>query len=68
VRWARTLLTEHGLQLFSDSSAGPRCSVGYATRHGELIALAHLVAKQDTETGRHPVILAVRWIAAGYTA
>lgn len=69
---ARTLLTERGLQLFGDSFAGPctgtRHGSGYASRDAELIALAHLVADHATEAGRHPVMLAAQWVAAGFSA
>jgi hypothetical protein len=69
---ARALLAERGLQLFGDCYAGPctgtRRGVGYASRNADLIALAQLVADEATETGRHPVMLAARWIAAGFSA
>ena len=67
---ARDLLAEHGLQLFGDSSAGPRThnrhGIGYACRNAELIKLAHLV--RDDAKGTHPVVLATHWIAAGFSA
>ena len=69
---ARQLLAERGLWLFRDSFAGPctgtRRGVGYAAGDAELIAVAHLVANEATETGRHPVILAAQWVAAGFSA
>lgn len=69
---ARTLLTERGLQLYGDSLTGPctgtRRSIGYASSDTELIALAHFVTDHATETGRHPVMLAAQWVAAGYSA
>ena len=69
---ARQLLAERGLWLFRDSFGGPctgtRRGVGYAAGDAELIALAHLVADEATETGRHPVILAAQWVAAGFSA
>jgi hypothetical protein len=69
---ARKLLAERGLWLFRDSLAGPctgtRRGVGYAAGDADLIALAHLVADDATETGLHPMFLAAQWIAAGFSA
>jgi hypothetical protein len=69
---ARELLAERGLTLFDDCTAGPctlnRRGVGYVATDAELITLAHLVADEATETGRHPVMLAAQWIAAGFSA
>jgi len=68
---ARQLLAERGLWLFCDSFAGPctgtRRGVGYAARNPDLIALAHLVADEATKAGRHPVMLAAQWVAAGFS-
>jgi hypothetical protein len=67
---AHGLLTERGLQLFRDSSAGPnthsRHGIGYVCRNAELIKLAHLV--RDDAQAAHPVVLAAQWIAAGFSA
>ncbi|MGH3920494.1 MAG: hypothetical protein ACRDRY_00150 [Pseudonocardiaceae bacterium] len=69
---ARELLAERGLQLFRDSSAGPgtrsRRGIGYACGDAELIKLAHVVRDDAAGTGMHPVVLAARWIAAGFSA
>jgi anti-sigma B factor antagonist len=69
---ARELLTQRGLHLFGDSSAGPytgsRRGIGYVARNAELITLAHLVRDIVTETGLHPVILAAQWVVAGFSA
>jgi len=69
---ARQLLAQRGLQLVSDTvaatSAGTRRGVGYAAADAELISLAHLVADHATEIGLHPVMLAVQWVAAGFSA
>ncbi|MDQ3762911.1 MAG: hypothetical protein M3460_15055 [Actinomycetota bacterium] len=69
---ARELLAERGLQLFSDSSAGPgthnRRGIGYVCRNVELIRLAHLVRQGAAETGVHPVMLATQWVMAGFSA
>ncbi|HKR50505.1 MAG TPA: hypothetical protein VJT72_13205 [Pseudonocardiaceae bacterium] len=69
---ARELLAERGLQLFRDSSAGPcthnRRGIGYACRDAELITLAYLVQDDATEAGWHPVILAMQWTMAGFSA
>ena len=67
---ARELLAERGLALFGDSSVGPcthnRRGIGYVAQDAELIALAHLVADETAEVGRHPVMLAAQWVAAGF--
>jgi hypothetical protein len=69
---ARQLLAERGLWLYRDSLAGPctgtRRGVGYAADNADLIALAHLVAVEATKAGRHPVMLAAEWVAAGFSA
>lgn len=69
---ARKLLTERGLQLFRDSSAGPgtrsRRGIGYACGDGEVIKLAHVVRDVAAEAGVHPVVLAARWVEAGFSS
>ncbi|MGH4008113.1 MAG: hypothetical protein ACRDTH_08145 [Pseudonocardiaceae bacterium] len=69
---ARTLLAERRLHLFRDSSAGPgthnRHCIGYVCKNAELIRLAHLVRDDATGSGLHPVVLAARWIEAGFSA
>ncbi len=69
---ARGLLAERGLHLFCDSSAGPctrsRHGIGYACPNPELIKLAHVVRADGAESGMHPVALAARWVAAGFSA
>lgn len=69
---ARALLTERGLQLFCDSSAGPgtrsRPGIGYVSGDAELIKLAHVVREFATGAGVHPVVLAAQWVAAGFSA
>jgi hypothetical protein len=66
----RELLAERGLALFGDSSVGPcthnRHGIGYVARDAELIALAHLVADEAAGSGRHPMMLAAQWVAAGF--
>jgi hypothetical protein len=68
----RELLAERGLHLFCDPSAGPgthnRHGIGYVCRNAELITLAHLVRDDATAAGMHPMVLAAKWIAAGYSA
>ncbi len=71
------LLGEHGLLLFPDDpvdavesvpQARSRRLIGYVTRDPEVIALAlHLADAADEEVG-HPMVLAARWIQAGYSA
>lgn len=67
---ARELLAERGLAQFGDSSVGPctynRHGIGYVAQDAELIALAHLVADEAAKIGRHPVMLAAQWLAAGF--
>jgi hypothetical protein len=69
---ANELLAERGLQLFRDSSAGPcthsRQGIGYVCEDAELIKLAHRVWDDTAATTVHPVVLAARWIAAGFSA
>jgi hypothetical protein len=69
---ARDLLAERGLQLFQDPSAGPgtlsRRGIGYVCRNAELIKLADLVRDDAAEAGVHPVVLAAKWVAAGFSA
>ncbi|MGH3984998.1 MAG: hypothetical protein ACRDST_20490 [Pseudonocardiaceae bacterium] len=69
---AKELLAERGLQLFPDSSAGPsthsRQGIGYVCEDAELIKLAHRVRDDTAEAGVHPVVLAARWVAAGFSA
>jgi hypothetical protein len=69
---AHELLAARGLHLFPDPCAGPgthnRRGIGYVCTNAELITLAHLVGDDATETGVHPVLLAARWIAAGFSA
>ena len=66
------MLAERGLQLFPDPSAGPcthsRQSIGYVCEDAELIKLAHRVREDTAATAVHPVVLAARWIAAGFSA
>lgn len=68
---ARELLAERRLWLFHDPFAGSwtgtRRGIGYAAGDADLIALAHLVANEATKTGRHPVMLAAQWVAAGFS-
>jgi hypothetical protein len=68
---ARELLAEHGLHLFSDSSAGPcthnRRGIGYVCRNAELIKLANLVRDDGADTGIHPIMLATQWVVAGFS-
>ncbi len=69
---ARDLLAARRLHLFGDSSAGPgtysRCGIGYVCEDAELITLAHLVADDAAKAGVHPVVLAERWVVAGFSA
>jgi hypothetical protein len=69
---ARELLTQRGLHLFPNATAGPatgsRRGIGYATADAELITLAHLVPNEATQAGLHPVMLAARWVTAGFSA
>jgi hypothetical protein len=69
---AGELLAERGLQLFRNSYAGPctrsRRGIGYVCRDAELVKLASVVRDDAAETGVDPVVLASRWVAAGFSA
>ncbi|HSZ30385.1 MAG TPA: hypothetical protein VK784_11615, partial [Pseudonocardiaceae bacterium] len=69
---AEELLAERGLRLFRDSAAGPctrnRRGIGYVVRDPELITLARLIQDHAIEAGRHPVMVARDWVAAGFSA
>ena len=69
---ADELLHERGWHLFRDPSAGPgtrsRYGIGYACGNPELSTLAHLVRDDATGNGVHPVVLAARWVEAGFSA
>ncbi|MGH3864847.1 MAG: hypothetical protein ACRDQ4_01695 [Pseudonocardiaceae bacterium] len=69
---ARQLLADRKLALFGDCAADPdthsRHRIGYVCGDAELITLAHLVAEDATKAGVHPVLLAARWVAAGFPA
>jgi hypothetical protein len=71
------LLGEHGLLLFpedpveaveSASRARSRRLIGYVARDPEVIALALMLADAVDDGGDHPMVLAARWIQAGYSA
>jgi hypothetical protein len=71
------LLGEHGLLLFPDDPveavesvprARSRRLIGYVTRDPEVIALALLLADAADEGVGHPMVLAARWVQAGYSA
>lgn len=71
------LLGEHGLLLFpedpveaveSSPRARSRRLIGYVTRDPEVIALALMLADAVGDRGDHPMVLAARWIQAGYSA
>ncbi len=71
------LLGERGLLLFPDESvesvelaprARSRRLIGYVTRDPEVIALALTLADTRDEGLEHPMVLAARWIQAGYSA
>ncbi len=71
------LLGERGLLLFPDdpveaveSTLRPRSRrlIGYVTRDPGVIALALMLADAVTEGSDHPMVLAARWIQAGYSA
>ena len=71
------LLGEHGLLLFPEdpvkaeeptSPARSRQLIGYVTRDPEVLALALRLADAVDEAVGHPMVLAARWIQAGYSA
>lgn len=67
------LLAGHGLLLFPDKPLGcpPRTRsrqlIGHVTRNPELIRLALMLADLVEEAPVHPMVLALRWIEAGYS-
>ncbi len=74
-RQTADLLGEHGLLLFPDDpveavESAPRARsrrlIGYVTRSPEVIALALMLADTVDEKVDHPMVLAARWIQAGY--
>lgn len=76
-RQTADLLGEHGLALFPEDpveaveavpQARIRRLIGYVTRDPEVITLALMLADAVDDGGDHPMVLAARWIQAGYTA
>lgn len=67
------LLAEHDLLLFSDDPVEPeprtRCRrlIGHVTRDAEVLRLALILADLVDEGLVHPMMLARRWIEAGYS-
>ncbi|MGH3917360.1 MAG: hypothetical protein ACRDTC_28700 [Pseudonocardiaceae bacterium] len=67
------LLAAHGLLLFPDEPVNPeprtRCRqvVGHVTRHPEVLRLALSLADLLGKDPLHPMVLAARWIEAGYS-
>lgn len=76
-RQTADLLGEHGLALFPEDpveavesapQARIRRLIGYVTRDPEVITLALMLADAVDDGGDHPMVLAARWIQAGYSA
>ncbi|MCA1704989.1 MAG: hypothetical protein LC808_17690 [Actinobacteria bacterium] len=69
---ARDLLAGRGLALYPDSTAGPctqsRYSIGYVCADAPVITLAHRLREVAARAGTHPLALAVRRIAAEFSA
>jgi hypothetical protein len=72
-RQSADLLSERGLLLFPDDPAEPtprarsRRLIGYVTRDPEMIALALKLADAVGTGPGHPMVLAARWVQAGYS-
>ncbi|MDQ4092732.1 MAG: hypothetical protein M3143_04780 [Actinomycetota bacterium] len=69
---ARELLAGRGLALYLDPTAGPcthsRYSIGYVCADAQVVALAQGLREVAATAGTHPVTLAVRQIAAEFSA
>lgn len=69
---ARTLLAEHGFQLFSDADDTQRTRsvhrFGFVSRNAELILLAEIIRDETIGYPERPLALAARWTAAGFSA
>lgn len=69
---ARELLAQHSYRLFHDPEYSQRTRsvrrLGFASRDAELILLAETIRAQPVEHLEHPLALAVRWAAAGFSA
>jgi len=73
-RQTANLLREHGWLLLPVDPIGPmpqtrsRRLIGYVTRNAEVMRLALMLADVVDAGHDHPMVLAARWIHAGYTA
>ncbi|MGH4011669.1 MAG: hypothetical protein ACRDTH_26480 [Pseudonocardiaceae bacterium] len=69
---ARTLLAERGFQLFSDAGDPQRTrsmrKFGFVSRDAELILLAEAIRGETIGCPEHPLAVATRWAAAGFSA
>jgi hypothetical protein len=69
---ARTLLAEHGFPLFSDADDPQRIRsvhrFSFVSRDAELILLAEVIRDETIRYPKHPLALAARWTAAGFSA
>jgi hypothetical protein len=68
----RKLLAQHGYQLWWDPDNSQRIRsvrrLGFASRDAELIRLAETIRDQIIQHPEHPLLLAARWTAAGFSA
>lgn len=68
----RKLLAQHGYRLFWDPDNSQRIRsvrrLGFVSRDAELILLAEAIRDQTIEHPEHPLVLAARWIATGFSA
>ncbi|MBV8995907.1 MAG: hypothetical protein JO287_19880 [Pseudonocardiales bacterium] len=69
---APELLAQHDFRLFYDPDNSPRTRsvrrLGFVSRDAELILLAETIRAQPIEHLEHPLALASRWTAAGFSA
>jgi len=76
-RQTADLLAERGLRLFPISPPNPMVSpprsrsrrpIGYVTRNPEVLRLAVMLHDVVDASRDHPMLVAARWIQAGYSA
>ncbi|MFN2496757.1 MAG: hypothetical protein ABR608_12740 [Pseudonocardiaceae bacterium] len=66
------LLGDRGLLLFPDDPTGPavrtrcRLPIGYVTPDPDVLRLALMITEDVDRERTHPMVLAARWIEAGY--
>lgn len=68
---AHELLAQHDFRLFYDPDGSPRTRsvrrLGFVSHDAELVRLAETIRAQPNEHLEHPLALAARWTAAGFS-